>query len=157
MAKSSWIRVQATKVHLDATTVNAIIKDTLKREAESITQNPELRRAIGEAYIDVVTPFVPQSRQETSGQLRESGRATDDGRVYWTAINPKTGYNYAYYAFDELEENWPGGEYAKPNTDFTYPRWTDHVQPDAGNDAYDAFLLKAREAIIEAFRRDLNE
>jgi hypothetical protein len=83
MAEGSRIRIKATRVNLDATTVNSIIKTVLGRKAVSITQQRDVRKDIGEAYIEAVTPLVPKR----SGDLREPGRATDDGRVYWSSVH----------------------------------------------------------------------
>lgn len=154
MAEGSWIRIGATKVHLDAKTVNAIIQQELGKRAVSITQRPDLRLAIGEEYLKAVTPFVPMK----TGQLRESGRATTDGRVYWSAIRPAwsdEGYdfNYAEAMYDTMGIKWPGGVYAKPTTPNTYPRWVEHVQP--GTPAYDAFVNNIVPLIREAFARNV--
>lgn len=147
MAEGSWIRIGAIDAHLDARTVNSIIKDALGKKAISITQNPELRKSIGEAYIEVVTPFVPSK----TGALRESGRATADGRVYWTATN-KYGDNYAGYVFDQDGTRWPEGHYKKPTTPGTYPRWVESVQP--GTAEWDAFINNASYLIREAFKNE---
>lgn len=146
MAEGSWIRIGAVKAGLDAKTVNAIIKDALGKRAVSVTQKPELRQAIGEEFIGAVTPFVPMK----SGQLRESGRATTDGRVYWTATNK--GYNYAHNVYDPDGVRWPDGHYAKPTTQGTYPRWVEHMQP--GTAEYSAFINAITPIIKEAFAKD---
>ncbi len=147
MAEGSWIRIGAIDAHLDARTVNSIIKDALGKKAISITQNPELRQRIGEAFIMAVTPSVPMK----SGALRESGRATTDGRVYWTAIN-KYGDNYAGYVYDQDGTRWPEGQYKKPTTPGTYPRWAESVQP--GTEEWDAFINNASYLIREAFKNE---
>jgi hypothetical protein len=144
MADGSWIRVGAIDAHLDARTVNQIIIVALDKRVASITQKPELRQAIGQAFVDAVTPFVPMK----SGQLRESGRATDDGRVYWTATN--LGYNYAYAVYDENSERWPIGVYHRPTTLNTYPRWVEKVRP--GTAEWDAFVNNITPIIKEAFK-----
>lgn len=152
MAEGSWIRVNAVDANLDAKTVNAIIKEALGKRAASITQMPELRKKIGEAYIEVVTPFVPMSNKKgTAGQLRESARATDDGRVYWTAIGNGVSYdfNYASTVYDEDGTRWPGGQYKKPTTPDTVPRWTEKIQP--GTAEYDVFLRKVTDIVREEF------
>jgi hypothetical protein len=82
-----------------------------------------------------------------SGQLRDSGRATDDGRVYWTATHK--GYNYAYTVYDPEGERWPEGHYKKPSTPNTYPRWVEKVQP--GTSEYTAFINTITPIIKEAF------
>jgi hypothetical protein len=146
MADSSWIRIGAIDTHLDARTVNSIIEEALRKRAISITQRPELRQEIGQAYVDAVTPFVPMK----SGQLRDSGMATDDGRVYWTAVNK--GFNYAATVYDYDGEMWPDGEYAKPSTPGTYPRWVEKVQP--GTAEYDAFINTITPIIIRGFADD---
>jgi len=144
MAEGSWIRIGAIDAHLDARTVNSIIKEALGKRAISITQKPELRQEIGQAFVDAVTPFVPMK----TGQLRESGRATADGRVYWTATHK--GYNYAYTVYDPDGERWPEGQYKKPTTPDTYPRWVEKVQP--GTAEYSAFINTITPIIKEAFR-----
>lgn len=146
MAEGSWIRINAVDAHLDARTVNSIIKEALGKRAISITQKPDLRQEIGQAFVDAVTPFVPMK----SGQLRASGRATDDGRVYWTATNK--GYNYAYTVYDLHGERWPEGQYKKPTTPGTYPRWVEKVQP--GTAEYTAFINTITPIIIRRFAED---
>lgn len=154
MAEGSFVRVKATKVNLDARTINPIIEKALGKRAISVTQKPELRKKIGEEYLAAVTPFVPEG---ATGQLRESGRATDDGRVYWTAVRPSSGeegsyaYNYAASAYDEKYRRWGKDEtYVAPHTDGTHPRWTEKVQP--GTPEWAAFVNKIQEDIVEAFR-----
>lgn len=153
MAEGSWIRVNAVDAHLDARTINAIIKEALGKRATSITQMPELRKQVGEAYLEAVTPFVPEGRKPTHGQLRESGRATDDGRVYWTAVGDGVSYdfNYASTVYDEDGDKWPGGEYMNPTTPGTYPRWTDKVQP--GTPAWDGFIQDVTEIVRREFAK----
>lgn len=150
MAEGAWIRVNAVDAHLDARTVNDIIETALKKRTESITQRPALRKSIGELYLEEVTPFVPKK----SGQLRKSGYATDDGRVYWTAIGDGVSYdyNYASKVYDEDGDMWPGGEYNNPTTDFTYPRWTEKVRPDT--DKWNNFTRNVADRIKEEFRND---
>lgn len=150
MAEGSWIRIGAVKANLDARTVNSIVKEALGRKAISITQQPDLRKQVGEQFVDAVSKFVPKK----TGALVGSGRATDDGRVYWTAVN-KYGDNYAGYVYDIEETRWPNGTYANPSTENTYPQWIEKVQP--GTDEYESFLTNAREVIIDAFRRELDE
>jgi hypothetical protein len=148
MAEGSWIRIKATRVNLDATTVNSIIKTVLGRKAVSITQQPDVRKDIGEAYIEAVTPLVPKR----SGDLRESGRATNDGRVYWSSVH--RGYNYAYNVFDENYARWgPGETYVNPSTTGTHPRWTDKMKH--GTREYKKFLEDATDIIIDAARKGL--
>ena len=146
MAENSWIRIGAIDAHLDARTVNSIIKNALGQRAISVTQMPELRREIGEAFIEVVTPFVPKK----SGDLRDSGRATDDGRVYWTAMNK--GFNYAQYVYDEDGDRWGPEGYKNPTTKdpvLTVPRWVEKVQP--GTAEWNAFINKVTPIIIRRF------
>lgn len=153
MAKGSWIRIKAVEAHLDAQTVNPIIKDVLGRKAVSITKRPDVRQAIGEELLNVVTPFVPmRPLDKGGGTLRNSGRATADGRLYWTAIN-KRGENYAGYVYDPAGTRWPTGNYNNPSTDFTYPRWMKHVQPDAPDTkAWTTFITNITPIIKEAFK-----
>ena len=117
MSNGSWIRINAMECHLDAKTMNKIIEGVLDRKAESITKDPDLRQEIGTVLVDVVTPYVPMK----TGQLRDSGRATTDGRLYWTAIDPKTGENYAYKQYTT--------QYNHYTTPGTGPYWVNNVQP----------------------------
>lgn len=144
MAEGSWIRVSAIKAHLDARTVNAIVKEALGKRAISVTQKPELRKQIGEAFIDVVTKYVPSK----TGKLSAQGYATSDGRVIWSATN-KRGENYAGYVYDPAETRWPTGEYAEPTTPGTVPRWVEKVQPDTED--WDVFVNNITPLIKEAF------
>ena len=146
MAEGAWIRIGAVDAHLDARTVNSIIKEALGKRAVSITQKPDLRQEIGQAFVSAVTPFVPMK----SGQLRESGRATDDGRVYWTATHRD--FNYAHTVYDPEGERWPDGQYKKPTTPNTYPRWVEKVQP--GTAEYAAFINTITPIIIRRFAED---
>lgn len=146
MAERYWIRINAVDANLDARTVNAIIKEALGKRAISVTQKPEVRRAIGEAFVDAVTPFVPKK----SGDLRDSGTATDDGRVYWTATNK--GFNYAGYVYDEDGDRWGPEGYKNPTTKspvLTVPRWVEKVQP--GTTEWEAFSNNITPLIKEAF------
>lgn len=143
MAGGSWIRIGAVDAHLDARTVNAIIKEALGKRATSVTKKPELRQAIGEKFVEAVTPFVPMSvGRPTSGQLRESGSATTDGRVYWTATN--RGYNYAAIQYETQYNN-----YTTPGTG---PAWVEKVHP--GTPEYDAFVNNIIPIIVEGFNED---
>jgi hypothetical protein len=153
MAEGSWIRINAVDAHLDATTVNSIIEKVLGKRAVSITQKPEVRQRIGEEFIRVVTPFVPNK----SGALRASGRATDDGRLYWTAVAPARGeegyaFNYAETVYDPNSTRWPDGEYKKPTTQDTYPRWVTRVTDDPTEWA--VFVNSITPIIKEAFADD---
>lgn len=144
MSKGSWIRISAIDANLDAKTVNGIIKTALKQKAESVTKTPELRQAIGEEFVEAVTPFVPMK----SGDLRASGRATDDGRVYWTSVH--RGYNYANKVYDEDGLLWPDGKYKKPSTPNTFPQWVIKVQPHTKE--WEAFVNNITPIIKEAFK-----
>lgn len=146
MAESSWIRINAIDANLDARTINLIIKEALGKKVVSITQMPELRREIGEAFIEVVTPFVPKK----SGTLAEQGHATDDGRVFWSATNK--GYNYAATVYDADGDMWPDGTYKKPTTPGTYPRWVEKVQP--GTPEWDVFTSKVAEIVKRRLAED---
>ena len=156
MAGGSWIRIGAVAAHLDAKTVNAIIKEALGKRATSITKKPELRQAIGQEFVRAVTPFVPMK----TGALRQSGRATADGRVYWSAVRTTTsddgeesaGYNYAASTYDAQGVRWPSGEYKNPSTTNTYPRWVEKVHP--GTPEYDAFVNNIIPIIVEGFNED---
>ena len=156
MAKGSWIRIGAVDARLNATTMNAIIEDVIKKRGISITQKPELRQQIGEVLLEQVTPFVPyrqrkdQEPGDTTGHLRASGRATDDGRLYWTAINSR-GDNYASYVYDEEKNRWDG-DYANPSTKYTYPQWVNKVVNDPTQ--WEVFINKITPIIREAFADD---
>jgi hypothetical protein len=144
MSGGSWIRINAVTAGLDAKTVNSIIADALGKRAVSITQMPELRKEIGEEFVLAVTPLVPKK----TGQLYKSGRATDDGRVYWTAMNK--GFNYAYTVYDPEYERWGKfGEYKKPTTPETYPHWVERMQP--GTEEYSNFITNITPIIIRRF------
>lgn len=147
MAEGSWIRIGSIKAGLDATTVNSIIEKALGKRLQSITNAPDVRQKIGEAFVEAVTPLVPVSKEEKAHHLYQSGRATDDGRVYWTAINSR-GQNYAGYVYDPDETRWPDGKYSHSDTTHKYPRWVEHMKPGAPE--YAVFLNKVREIIIAA-------
>jgi hypothetical protein len=146
MAEGSWIRISAIKANLNARTVNDIIEKALGKRAISITQMPDLRQEIGEEFVVAVSPFVPMK----SGQLISSGRATDDGRVYWSATN--RGFNYASTVYDEDGERWGPEGYKKPTTPNSYPRWVEKVQP--GTAEWEAFINNITPIIKEAFRNE---
>ncbi len=154
MAEGSWIRIGAVKAGLDARTVNSIIKEAVGKRLTSITQAPDVRQAIGEEFIRQVTPLVPMK----TGRLRESGRATDDGRVYWTAVKPAWGedgydFNYAETVYDPDGVRWPDGAYKKPTTTGTVPRWVEQMKP--GTPEYEAFINGVRQIIIDAHNKGL--
>ena len=152
MSEGSWIRIGAVNAHLDATTVNNIIKDAIGKRGISITQKPELREDIGNALLEQVTPFVPESKKPTHGQLRASGRATDDGRLYWTAMNSR-GDNYASYVYDQDCSRWAQGQtYAKPSTAGTHPRWVTQVTHNTQQ--WTAFVNNITPIIIRRFAED---
>lgn len=153
MAENSWIRIGAVDAHLDARTVNSIIEKVLGKRAVSITQRPELRQAIGEKFVEAVKPFVPYK----SGDLSNSGRATDDGRVYWTSVH--RGYNYASRLYDEDGELWGPSGYINPTlgkypgTDHDpQPRWVTRVHP--GTAEWESFINNITPTIKEAFAKD---
>lgn len=153
MASGSWIRIGAVNARLDAKTINAIIKKELGDRAVSITQKPALRQAIGQEFIRAVTPFVPYK----TGRLSSSGRATPDGRVYWTAIG-KNGENYAAEMYDALGLRWPNGylhptrgKSPDPNHD-PQPRWVEAFLADTSK--YDAFKNNIIPIIVEGFNKD---
>lgn len=137
MSGGSWIRVNAKTTGLDARTINGLIREILDRKTESITRHPQLRQEIGLAYVNAVTPFVPMK----TGKLRNSGNATTDGRVYWTATS-KLGYNYAGIQYETQYEN-----YTTPDTG---PYWTDHVQP--GTEGWNEFVSAITPMIKEEFK-----
>lgn len=151
MADGSWIRIKAVDAHLDARTVNAIVKDVLGKRAISVTQKPWLRKQIGEAFVKAVTPFVPYK----SGDLSRSGKATTDGRVYWTSVH--NGYNYANRLYDENGELWgpegyvnpTRGNYPGPEDHDPQPRWVERVHP--GTPEWNAFVNNIADTIKEAF------
>lgn len=148
MAGGSWIRINAVDAHLDARTVNEIIKTALSKKAVSITQKPELRKTVGEYFVDAVTPFVPFK----SGDLSRSGAATADGRVYWTSVHK--GYNYAELLYDEYGDVWPNG-YTKPTRTVhknPTPRWVEMVHP--GTKEWEIFITKITPEIRRAFAED---
>lgn len=156
MANGSWIRISAVKAHLDAKTVNAIVKEALGKKAVSITQKPALRQAIGQEFVRAVTPFVPMK----TGALRQSGKATTDGRVYWSAVSTKAsedgeesaGYNYAASTYDAQGIRWPSGEYRRPSTPNTYPRWVEKFLEEPSR--YDVFKNNIIPIIVEGFNED---
>jgi len=156
MAGGSWIRINAVEAHLDAKTVNAIIREALGKRAVSVTKKPELRQAIGQEFVRAVTPFVPRK----TGALRESGRATTDGRVYWSAVRTTTsedgeesaGYNYAASTYDAEGIRWPSGEYKKPSTPNTYPQWVKKFLEEPSR--YDVFKNNIIPIIVEGFNED---
>ena len=161
MANGSWIRIGAVDARLDAKTINPIITAALGKRVESITQKPALRKAIGEEFVRAVTPFVPMK----TGALRKSGRATDDGRVYWTAVRTSAsedgeenaGFNYAASTYDAEAIRWGGpitepGTYKKPSTPDTHPRWIYSVLNDQAQ--YAAFVNNIIPIIVEEFNKD---
>ena len=135
MGGGSWIRIGSMEAHLNAKTMNEIIKDAMGKRMQSVTKDPDLRHDIGEEFVRIVTKYVPMK----TGALRMSGRATDDGRVYWSAVNPNSGYNYAeiqYYT-----------QYNHYTTEGTGPYWVENVQP--GTDDWDNEFIPAITPIIK--------
>lgn len=148
MSGGSWIRIGAVDARLDAKTVNDLIKDTVGERLKSITQAPEVRLKIGEALVKQATPFVPYK----TGDLSDSGKATSDGRVYWTSVHK--GYNYANKLYDESGEIWGPKGYINPTRNKSpypnhdpQPRWVERVVTDKKQ--YEAFTNRVREIIIE--------
>ena len=153
MAKNSYIRIKSVDAHLDARTVNPIIEDVLVKRAISITQKPYVRKQIGEAFVDVVTPFVPYK----SGKLSMQGGATNDGRVFWSATNK--GFDYASYVYDEYSERWGPAGYVHPTRGKSpdpnhdpQPRWVERVHP--GTKEWSIFIDNITPIIKEAFAKD---
>lgn len=141
----SWIRVSATATGLDARNMNREIRTILGRKVDSITKDPLLRQYIGQVYVGVVTPYVPVD----TGKLRASGRATEDGRVYWTAVSPikvaRDGHTYGGYNYAAIQYNVPM-RHKDPNaTD----HWTDKVRP--GTPDWSTFISEITPEIIRRF------
>lgn len=151
MAEGSWIRIGAVDARLDADTINPIIKAELGKRAISITQKPELRQKIGEELLRVVTPFVPVSKEQKPEHLCMTGRATEDGRLYWSAVNDR-GYNYAAAVYDKDGDRWPGGKYSHSESTKTYPQWVTHVTNDSQQ--WNAFVNAIIPLIVKEFAED---
>lgn len=148
MAEGSWIRVKSVDAHLDASTVNSIIETALGQRAVSITQRPELRKEIGQAFIEVATKYVPVK----DGNLVKRGYATNDGRVIWSAVNQR-GENYAGYVYDQEKTRWPDGKtYVNPSKKPSDPRWAEKIHP--GTDEWTTFVNNITPIIKEAFRNE---
>lgn len=126
----SGIRINAMDLHLDARSVNAIVKDVLGRKAQTVTKNPDLRKEIGEQFIETVTPYVPKK----TGKLRDHAYATSDGRIWWTA-------EYAGYQHDT--------QYQHYTTPGTGPNWEQYATPD-GKD-FQLFLDAITPIIMRRF------
>ena len=135
MGGGSWIRIGSMEAHLDARTMNKIVTEVMDKKMQSVTKDPDLRHDIGEEYARIVTKYVPMK----TGALRMSGRATNDGRLYWTAINPNNGYNYAYKQYTT--------QYNHYTTPDTGPYWVQNVQP--GTDDWDNEFIPAITPIIK--------
>lgn len=133
-----WVRLNANSTGLASSELNSIIQEIIQRKSQSVTKNPQLRQQIGQEYLVAVDPFIPKN----SGRLRESGRATTDGRVYWSAVNPRNGYNYTQDAYTT--------EYANPTTPGTHPYWNEYVTE--GTDAWDSFISAITPYIVEAYK-----
>lgn len=146
MAEGSWLRINAVEARLDASTINDIVATELGKRAISITQRPELRRLVGEELLKLVTPFVPVSNDK-GYHLWLSGRATEDGRLYWTAVNER-GDDYASYVYDKDKIRWDGN-YANPTTEGTYPQWVERVTDDP--EQWETFITNITPLIKEAF------
>lgn len=106
-----WVRVTA----VSAKVINDRIEEILHRKEESVTKNPELRKAINEVYIETVTKYVPYR----TGKLLSSAHTTSDGRIIWSAVDK--GYNYARIQYEN--------ETFK-HLDNRTAYWTENVQPD---------------------------
>ena len=132
MSTGSWVRI--TPIYARA--VNAEIKAIINRKVESVTHNTELRRRIGEVYIQTVTKYVPYK----TGKLISSAFTTSDGRVIWSAFNK--GYDYAHIQYIST-----GFEHEEPRTAY----WTYEVQP--GTDDWDyVFIPKMRDLITKTYK-----
>lgn len=134
MAFKWQARVSATKIGLDAATINKQIEQILGRKAQSITRDPDLRKRIGQEYVKQVTPYVPVKTEK----LRRSGRGTSDGRVTWSAIaRRKSGrykeFDYAYWQFHFGPKK----------------NWTENVQP--GTPDWEVFIQRITPIILKRF------
>lgn len=135
MAFKWQARVSATKIGLDAANINKEIQKILGKKVRSITQDPDLRKRIGQAYVTQVTPYVPIR----TGKLRKSGRGTSDGRVTWSAVaHRKSGryktFDYAYWQFHFGPKK----------------NWTENVQPETPD--WDKFIKRITPMIIQRFK-----
>jgi hypothetical protein len=134
MGGGSWIRIGSMEAHLDAKTMNKIVEDVMGKRMQSVTKDPDLRHDIGEEFARIVTKYVPMK----TGALRMSGRATDDGRLYWSAINPNNGYNYAQIQYENT---------AYKHKEPTCSHWVHQVQPKT--DDWDNEFIPAITPIIK--------
>ena len=139
----SWIRVNARDAHLDANTMNEVIRRVVGQRAESITQDPDFRARIGAYYLNEVTKYVPKK----TGKLQRSGTATQDGRVWWSATSNK-GYNYAHVQYTNPEFYHPS---RYPGHEPTF-RWTDKVVP--GTPAWSNFTDRISIEIRKRYGND---
>ena len=130
-----WLRLSARDVHLDARTLNHIIRQTLNRKTQSVTSNPMLRQLIGEAYLRAVKDYIPFK----TGKLQDSGRATADGRVYWNAF-------YAVFQYENEDYNHP----VRYSGHMPRAYWTDAVRP--GTADWDRFVEDIKPLIIERMK-----
>ena len=135
MSGGSWVRIGAVTANLNAKRMNEIIKNVMGEKMQSVTKDPDLRQEIGEEFARVVTKYVPMK----TGALRMSGRATSDGRLYWSAINPNSGYNYAEIQYYTQYNNY--------TTDGTGPYWVERVHP--GTNDWDNDFIPAITPIIK--------
>lgn len=121
------LRLKASEVHLDAKTVNHILKEYLGSKAQSVTKDPDLRQAIGEEYIRIVNSYVPMR----TGKLRNSAHAERDGRIYWATKYAEKQYTTHYR------------HYTTPGTG---PYWTANVRP--GTSDWDEDFMDAITPLI---------
>ena len=150
---ASGIRVRLTVP--TARQLNAEIQQILKRKAESVTKNPDLRKFIGQKYIEAVTPYVPMK----TGKLREQSFSTNDGRIVWSATSTtkstKSSYNYADIQYEPEEY---GVRYVNYTTPGTHAHWTDYVTPpEKGTrrktrDWENVFIPSIRDEIIRVYK-----
>lgn len=131
----TWLRIGARDVHLDAKTLNPIIRQALNRKVQSITADPTLRQLIGEAYLRAVKDYIPRK----TGALQESGRAMDDGRVYWNAF-------YAVFQYEGENYNHPVRYPGHMPTAY----WTERVRP--GTPDWERFVEDIKPIIIERMK-----
>lgn len=111
----SFLRLNSTEVHLDASTMNREIADILGRKADTVTHSPDLRALIGNLYVYHVEPYVPMR----TGALRESGYGTNDGRIVYSVYNKDVNYAPIQYNTQYVNYTTPG----------TGPYWADNLQP----------------------------
>ena len=106
----SPVRITVRESGLLAKNLNKLAADKLpkdlRKQFTSVTQMPTVRKEIGQHFIRVVSPYVPYDHNRDPGDthrhLRDSGYAESDGRLHWSAISPKDGYNYAMEQYKAL-------------------------------------------------------